>query len=244
MPTSRPMSPVRVVQNALRAALELGFSSHQCPISTNEQRPMISQPSRSWMVFSAMTRFSIAGGEQADEGEVVREADVALHVLHGEDVDEQRDDGHHERAAPPRGRRCGCRCRTRCRPTATTSTTRRPARRRRAASSSARGITAWPTLWMRPRAPSPCPASSTRCIHWRRSRRTGRRRPRRRRWPSSAPLKGRRLPKNRMRKNATAGMTGISQALLRNQPPAVVTSSVTSLLLSEHEAHRLSPSSC
>ena len=59
MPTSRPMSPVRVVQNALRAALEFGFSSHQCPISTNEQRPMISQPSRSWMVFSATTRFSI-----------------------------------------------------------------------------------------------------------------------------------------------------------------------------------------
>ncbi len=59
MPTSRPMSPVRVVQNALSAALELGFSSHQCPISANEQRPMISQPSRSWMVFSAMTRFSM-----------------------------------------------------------------------------------------------------------------------------------------------------------------------------------------
>ena len=53
------MSPVRVVKNALRAASEFGCSSHQCPISANEQRPMISQPSSSWMVFSATTRLSI-----------------------------------------------------------------------------------------------------------------------------------------------------------------------------------------
>ena len=44
---------VRVVKNAFRAASEFFFSSHQCPISMNEQRPMISQPRSSWMVFSA-----------------------------------------------------------------------------------------------------------------------------------------------------------------------------------------------
>ena len=59
MPTSRPMSPVRVVKNAFRAASELGCSSHQCPMSANEHRPMISQPSSSWIVFSATTRHSI-----------------------------------------------------------------------------------------------------------------------------------------------------------------------------------------
>ena len=59
MPTRRPMSPVRVVKKAFRAASEFFFSSHQCPISMNEQRPMISQPRSSWTVFSATTRLSI-----------------------------------------------------------------------------------------------------------------------------------------------------------------------------------------
>ncbi len=110
------------------------------------------------------------------------------------------------------------------------------------ASSSARGITAWPTLWMRPRAPSPCPASSTRCTHWRAVPTDRTKEAPTAAMASSAPLKGRRLPKNRMRKNAAAGIIGISQALLRNQPPAVVTSSVTFLgLLSEHEAASTQP---
>ena len=38
------MSPVRVVRNALSAASEFGFSSHQWPISMNEHRPTSSQP--------------------------------------------------------------------------------------------------------------------------------------------------------------------------------------------------------
>ena len=59
MPTSRPMSPVRVVKNALRAASEMGFSSHQWPISMNEHRPMPSQPRRIWMVVADVTISSI-----------------------------------------------------------------------------------------------------------------------------------------------------------------------------------------
>ena len=59
MPTSSPMSPVRVVKNALSAASELAFSSHQWPISMNEQTPMPSQPSRIWMVVGACTISSI-----------------------------------------------------------------------------------------------------------------------------------------------------------------------------------------
>ena len=54
-PTSRPISPVRTVQNALRAASLLACSSHQWPMSMNEQRPMISQPRMSCTVFSAST---------------------------------------------------------------------------------------------------------------------------------------------------------------------------------------------
>ena len=55
MPTSRPMSPTRTVKNAFSAAPALASSSHQCPISMNEQRPMISQPRISWTMFSART---------------------------------------------------------------------------------------------------------------------------------------------------------------------------------------------
>ena len=35
--------------------MALGSSSHQCPISMNEQRPMISQPRMNWTMFSART---------------------------------------------------------------------------------------------------------------------------------------------------------------------------------------------
>ena len=54
-PTSRPTSPVRTVQNAFSAASLLARSSHQWPMSMNEQRPMISQPSTNCTVFSART---------------------------------------------------------------------------------------------------------------------------------------------------------------------------------------------
>ncbi len=55
VPTIRPMSPTRTVRNALSAASLLARSSHQCPISKNEQRPMISQPRISCTMFSART---------------------------------------------------------------------------------------------------------------------------------------------------------------------------------------------
>ncbi len=54
-PINRPMSPVRVVKNAFRAASELALSSHQCPISMNEHTPMPSHPSSSWMELEAVT---------------------------------------------------------------------------------------------------------------------------------------------------------------------------------------------
>ena len=53
------MSPTRTVKNAFSAARLLASSSHQCPISMNEQRPMISQPRISWTMFSASTIASI-----------------------------------------------------------------------------------------------------------------------------------------------------------------------------------------
>ena len=53
------MSPVRVVRNALSAASELGFSSHQCPISMNEHRPTSSHPTSICSVLSATTSSSI-----------------------------------------------------------------------------------------------------------------------------------------------------------------------------------------
>src|SRR3990167_6123740 len=43
-PIIKPISPVRVVKNAFRAADELECSSHQCPISINEHNPTSSQP--------------------------------------------------------------------------------------------------------------------------------------------------------------------------------------------------------
>ena len=59
MPSMRPTSPVLVVKKALRAALELFFSSNQWPISMNEQRPTSSQPIISWSRLSASTMNSI-----------------------------------------------------------------------------------------------------------------------------------------------------------------------------------------
>jgi hypothetical protein len=58
-PQIRPMSPVRVVRKALMAASELGFSSHQCPMSMKEQSPTSSHPTSSWSVLSATTSRSI-----------------------------------------------------------------------------------------------------------------------------------------------------------------------------------------
>jgi len=59
MPNMNGMSPVFVVMNALMAAFEFSFSSHQCPMSRYEQIPTNSQPTSSWNRLSAMTRFSI-----------------------------------------------------------------------------------------------------------------------------------------------------------------------------------------
>ena len=58
-PIIRPMSPVRVVRNALMAAFVFAFSSHQCPMSMNEHRPTSSQPTSSCSVFDATTSVSI-----------------------------------------------------------------------------------------------------------------------------------------------------------------------------------------
>ncbi len=53
------MSPTRTVKNALSAARLLASSSHQCPISMNEQRPMISQPRINCTMFGASTIVSM-----------------------------------------------------------------------------------------------------------------------------------------------------------------------------------------
>ena len=58
-PQISPMSPTRLVRNALRAASELGFSSHQCPMSAKEHRPTSSQQVRSCTVLWLMIRPSI-----------------------------------------------------------------------------------------------------------------------------------------------------------------------------------------
>ena len=54
------MSPVRVVRNALTAASELSFSSHQWPMSRNEQSPTPSHPTSSSRVSLERTSRSIA----------------------------------------------------------------------------------------------------------------------------------------------------------------------------------------
>ena len=46
-------------EERLDGGAELARSSHQCPISMNEQRPTSSQPTSSWRVLSATTSVSI-----------------------------------------------------------------------------------------------------------------------------------------------------------------------------------------
>ena len=60
MPINRPMSPTRLVRNALSAASLLSWSSHQCPIRANEQTPTSSQPTIICRVFALVTKKSIA----------------------------------------------------------------------------------------------------------------------------------------------------------------------------------------
>ena len=59
VPTNRPMSPVRTVKNAFNAARLFACSSHQWPMSMNEQRPMISQPRMNCTMFGASTMVSM-----------------------------------------------------------------------------------------------------------------------------------------------------------------------------------------
>ena len=54
-PRIRPTSPTRLVRKALRAASLFFFSSHQCPMSANEQRPTSSQPTSICRVLELMT---------------------------------------------------------------------------------------------------------------------------------------------------------------------------------------------
>ena len=59
IPTSSPMSPTRLVKKAFKAASEFGFSSHQCPMSANEQTPTSSHPTIVCRIFSLRTKKSI-----------------------------------------------------------------------------------------------------------------------------------------------------------------------------------------
>ena len=67
VPASRPTSPVRVVKNAFSAARLFAPSSHQWPMSMKEQRPMISQPRISWIMFSATTMFIMPAENRVSE---------------------------------------------------------------------------------------------------------------------------------------------------------------------------------
>ena len=60
MPISRPISPTRLVRKALRAASELGCSSHQWPMSANEQTPTSSQPTIICSTFALVTKNNMA----------------------------------------------------------------------------------------------------------------------------------------------------------------------------------------
>ena len=91
MPIIRPMSPVRVVRNALSAASEFAFSSHQWPMSTNEQRPTQLPADEQLQRVVGDDEHEHRRGEQAEHRVVVREADVAVHVRRRVDVHEQRD---------------------------------------------------------------------------------------------------------------------------------------------------------
>ena len=59
IPTSRPMSPTRLVRKALSAASLFSFSSHQWPIRTNEQTPTSSQATIIWMMLALITSINI-----------------------------------------------------------------------------------------------------------------------------------------------------------------------------------------
>ena len=106
-PMIRPTSPTRLVRNALSAASELGFSSHQWPMSTNEHTPDQLPADEQLQDVVGHDQDEHRGGEQAEEGEVVGEATVALDVLGRVDVHEQRDqrDGeeHHHGEAVDHG---------------------------------------------------------------------------------------------------------------------------------------------
>ena len=99
IPIISPTSPTRVVMKALRAASLLAFSSHQWPMSVNEQTPTSSHTTRSPELLLATTGSEHRGGEQRQEGEEVGVPPVAGHVVGGVHVDEQRhqrdDQQHH-----------------------------------------------------------------------------------------------------------------------------------------------------
>jgi hypothetical protein len=59
IPIIRPTSPTLVVRKAFTAASELGFSSHQWPMSAKEQNPTSSQATSNVSVLSATTSKSI-----------------------------------------------------------------------------------------------------------------------------------------------------------------------------------------
>ncbi len=75
---------------------------------------------------------------------------------------------------------------------------------------------AWPpSSW---EASALCSASLTWVRHWTLVASAMAKQTARAAMPISAPFFGRRFPKNRMRKNEAAGMSGISHACSRNQP--------------------------
>ena len=90
-PQIRPTSPTRLVMKALRAASEFGFSSHQWPMSANEQRPDQLPAGEELERALAHDQPEHRGGEQRQEREVVRVAPVAAHVVGAVHVHEQRD---------------------------------------------------------------------------------------------------------------------------------------------------------
>ena len=58
-PIISPTSPTRLVRNALSAASELAFSSHQWPMRTKEHTPTSSHAVMNWIVLRLMTSSSI-----------------------------------------------------------------------------------------------------------------------------------------------------------------------------------------
>ena len=226
-PQMRPTSPTRLVMKALRAASEFGFSSHQCPMSANEQRPDQLPAGEQLQRALAHDQPEHRGGEQRQEREVVGVAPVAADVVGAVDVHEQRDQRddeqhHHGRAVeehpggeldvaarPPRPTtRAPARRRTRRAPP-------RPTGRRRGSPTRRRRGRARPR---RPPAPPPpraaasalCSASLTWSRHWTLVARAMAKQTPRAAMPISAPFFGMRFPKNRIRKNEAAGISGMT----------------------------------